>query len=61
VIEGDDHEQRITEASSESDALDAVADDFAEQYGEPYSVDLLTVLGKFDSEDDALASHPDAT
>lgn len=54
VIEGDDHECRIVEASSESEALDVVASDFTEQYGEPYSLDLLRVRATFDSEDDAL-------
>lgn len=51
VIEGDDHERRVVEADSESEALDAVAADFEAQYGAPYSVDLLVVKGSFLDED----------
>jgi hypothetical protein len=52
VIEGDDHERRAVEALAESDALEEVALGFEAQYGE-YDPALLTVVGVFDTEDEA--------
>lgn len=61
VIEGDDHEQRVAECATEEEALADVAADFSDQYGEDYSRDLLVVLGKFDTLEDAMNDYPDAT
>jgi len=60
VIEGDDHEQRIIVANSESAAIEQAQADFEDQYGEPYGTDLLTVRGLFATEDGALAAFPEA-
>jgi hypothetical protein len=61
VVEGDDHEQRIILAADAEDALESARAGFEAQYGQTYAADLLNVLGDFDSEDDAQASHPGAT
>jgi hypothetical protein len=60
VIEGDDHEKRLVEASAEADAIENALLDFESQYG-TYNRDLLTSLGSYPSEEQALAAHPDAS
>lgn len=59
VIEGDDHEARITEADSEGEAMEAVLSDFREQYGD-YDADQLVLLGSYPTIHDAQVAHPNA-
>lgn len=47
VVEGDDHEARVVEASDAQEAVALVADGFSEQYEEPYDRDLCTIVGGF--------------
>lgn len=47
VIEGDDHEARVVEASDADEAISLAADDFSDQYGEFYDRELCTVVGAF--------------
>jgi hypothetical protein len=60
VIEGDDHEKRLVEAAAEADAIENALLDFESQYG-TYNRDLLTSLGSYPSEKQALTAHPDAS
>lgn len=47
VIEGDDHEIRVVEAESANHAIELAAEQFTEQYGEPYSAAQCLVVGAF--------------
>lgn len=50
VVEGDDHERVVVQATSPDDAVEVAAIVFSDQYDAPYSEDLLNPLRGFDSE-----------
>lgn len=46
VVEGDDHEARLIEAMSSTEAIEMAAEEFAAQYGN-YDAELCSVIGAF--------------
>lgn len=47
IVEGDDHEVRMIEALTASEAIEQAAGEFSDQYDAPYDEDLISVVGAF--------------